>query len=53
MPHELLAEYLNAIEQAILTYPSLHVDRYIEEILTPDRANLRIRLRTAQDHGDW
>ncbi|MFM2431802.1 MAG: hypothetical protein RLZZ511_3015 [Cyanobacteriota bacterium] len=50
MPHELVTTYLTTIEQAILTYPSLYVDRYVEEILTPDRANLRIRLRTEQDN---
>ncbi|WP_431628947.1 toxin TumE [Alkalinema pantanalense] len=50
MPHELIAAYLSEIEQAILAYPNLDVDRYIEEILTLDRANLRIRLRTSQNY---
>ncbi len=50
MPHELLAQYLNAIEQTILTYPNLYIDRYTEEILTRDRVNLRIRIRIQQSN---
>ena len=50
MLHERLAHYLNAIEQTILTYPDLYIDRYTEEILTRDRANLRIRIRIKQNN---
>ena len=50
MLHERLASYLNAIEQTILTYSDLYIDRYTEEILTRDRANLRIRIRIKQNN---
>ena len=50
MLHERLANYLNAIEQTILTYTDLYIDRYTEEILTRDRANLRIRIRIKQNN---
>ena len=50
MLHEQLAHYLNAIEQTILTYSDLYIDRYTEEILTRDRANLRIRIRIKQNN---
>lgn len=50
MQHELLVHYLNTIEQTILTYSDLYIDRYTEEILTRDRANLRIRIRIEQNN---
>jgi hypothetical protein len=45
MLHELLKDYLNAVEQAILSCDGIYVERYTEEILTPERVNLRLRLR--------
>jgi len=50
MLHETLAQYLARVEQAILRCSNAHVERYTEEILTPQRANLRIRLRFEQGH---
>jgi hypothetical protein len=50
MLHEALAQYLARVEEAILRYSAAYVERYTEEILTPQRANLRIRLRFAQEH---
>jgi len=50
MLHELLVHYLNTIEQTILAYSDLYIDRYTEEILTRDRANLRIRIRIEQNN---
>jgi hypothetical protein len=45
MQHEALKNYLDAVEQAVLGCECIYVERYIEEILTPERVNLRIRLR--------
>ena len=50
MLHETLADYLEKIEQAILQCGNAYVERYIEEIVTSERANLRIRLRFEQGH---
>jgi hypothetical protein len=48
MLHETLAQYLARVEQAILRCSNAYVERYTEEILTPQRVNLRIRLRFEQ-----
>lgn len=45
MPHKALTDYLERVEQAILKCSHVYVERYTEEILTPERANLRIRIR--------
>jgi hypothetical protein len=50
MLHETLAQYLARVEQAILRCSNAYVERYTEEILTPQRANLRIRLRFEHGH---
>ncbi|MCW5318269.1 hypothetical protein GTQ43_32420 [Nostoc sp. KVJ3] len=50
MPLNILSDYLDQVEQAIVQCPNLYVERYEEEILTSLRANLRIRLRFAQTH---
>src|SRR2546428_3377504 len=50
MLHETLAQYLARVEQAILRCSNAYVERYTEEILTPQRANLRIRIRFEQGH---
>lgn len=50
MLHETLAQYLARVEQAILRCSNAYVEHYTEEILTPQRATLRIRLRFAQGH---
>ncbi|MDP5017078.1 MAG: hypothetical protein NWQ43_07220 [Dolichospermum sp.] len=38
----ILSDYLNQVEQAVLMYSNVYVERYEEEILTPNRANIRI-----------
>jgi hypothetical protein len=48
MLHKRLESYLNSVEQTILSCRTAYVERYIEEILTPERANLRIRIRFEQ-----
>jgi hypothetical protein len=50
MLHETLAQCLARVEQAILRCSKAYVERYTEEILTPQRANLRIRLRFEQSY---
>jgi hypothetical protein len=50
MLHEALAEYLARVEQAIFCCGHAYVERYTEEILALDRANLRIRIRFEQGH---
>lgn len=44
MLHKALKAYLSDIEQTVVTCGA-YVERYSEEILTPTRINLRIRLR--------
>jgi hypothetical protein len=46
----ILSDYLNQVEQAIVQCQNVYVERYEEEILTLQRANLRIRLRFNQTH---
>jgi Family of unknown function (DUF6516) len=50
MPLNILSDYLNQVEFAIIQYQNVYVERYEEEILTPQRANLRIRLRFNLTH---
>ena len=50
MLHELLGAYLQRIHQVVSQCSGAHVEHYAEEILTPERVNLRIRIRLAQGH---
>lgn len=50
MLHDVPKNYLAEVEQAILRCGNAYTERYVEEILTPVRANLRIRLRTSGGH---
>ncbi|RJQ16714.1 MAG: hypothetical protein C4560_09185 [Nitrospiraceae bacterium] len=50
MLHEVLAAYLERVERAILQCHNAYVERYTEEILTSDRASIRIRIRFEQGH---
>ena len=50
MLHEVLVAYLEKVEQAILQCRNVYVERYVEEVLTPERINLRVRLRFEQGH---
>ena len=45
MLHDALKHYLDAVEQAVLGCDGIYVEHYTEEILTPERVNLRLRLR--------
>jgi len=45
MRHELLGEYLQAVETTVSSLLDAHVELYTEEILASKRANLRIRIR--------
>ena len=45
MLHKLLSHYLQGIENAVQTLEDVYVERYEEEILTPYRVNLRLRIR--------
>ena len=45
-----LSDYLSRAEQAVLECPDAYVEQYIEEALTPDRVNLRIRIRFDAGH---
>jgi hypothetical protein len=46
-PHRLIEAHLNIVEQALDQMSGIRVDRYLEEALTPQRMNLRIRIRFA------
>ncbi len=46
----ILSDYFEKIAQAIQQCNNVYVERYEAEILTPTRANLRIRLRFNQTH---
>ncbi|QTA90825.1 toxin TumE [Desulfonema magnum] len=45
MPHDMISHYLSQIESAIRGLRDAYTERYKEEILGYDRANLRIRIR--------
>jgi hypothetical protein len=47
---KLLSDYLNQVEQAIVQCENAYVEPYQEEILTSQRANLRIGLRFKHIH---
>ena len=40
-----MEDYLKRIELALLALNQVYVERYTEEILTPNRVNLRLRIR--------
>jgi len=37
----ILSDYLNQLEQAIIQYQNVYIERYDEEILTSQRVNLK------------
>ncbi len=45
MLHKFLEDYLKRIELALLALNQVYVERYTEEILTPTRVNLWLRIR--------
>ena len=48
MLHELLVAYLGRVERTIRECGQAYVEQYVEEILTPERTNLRIRLVSSE-----
>jgi hypothetical protein len=50
MLHEVLVGYLDSVERSILQCSNAYVECYTEEILTPERANLRIHIRFSPGH---
>ena len=50
MSHSRLLGYLESVEKVIHRCRHAYVEQYTEEILTPERANLRIRIRFEQGH---
>jgi len=47
MLHNILVQYLRNVENAVRGLPDSYVERYVEEHLTSNRVNLRIRIRFA------
>jgi hypothetical protein len=45
--HKQLAEYLAGVEAVLDAMQGLCIDRYVEELLTPQRANIRLCVRFA------
>ena len=43
-PHDSIERYFSAVEAVLARLPA-YAENYSEEVLTPERANLRIRLR--------
>ncbi|MEB3309673.1 MAG: DUF6516 family protein [Snowella sp.] len=50
MLHKLLADYLSEIESILLSLENIYIERYIEEIQTNNRVNLRIRIRWSTEY---
>jgi hypothetical protein len=45
MSRKVLVAYFEAIEQPLLTLPSIYVEQFSATILSPERANLKLRVR--------
>ena len=45
MLHDTLLKYLEQIESAVHELEDVYIELFEEEILTPERVNLRIRVR--------
>lgn len=45
MLRDRLADYLEQVEEGVRALGNFYVERYDVEVLTPDRINLRIRIR--------
>ena len=50
MSHSLLQNYFDTLEQTLLTQSSLYVEQFTITLLTPERANLRLRIRLKLTH---
>ncbi len=45
MSRDIISAYLSRIEQQLLSLPNLYVEQFNATILTPERANLKLRIR--------
>lgn len=45
MLRELLTAYFDGIEQQLTSLPNLYIEQFSATILTPERANLKLRIR--------
>ncbi len=45
MSREILVAYFDAIEQQLLGLPTLYVEQFLATIVSPERANLKLRIR--------
>ncbi len=45
MSREIIGEYIDKIEQCLLNLSNVYVEQFSATILTPTRANFRIRVR--------
>jgi hypothetical protein len=50
MLHDILSDYLAHVERAVSSCADAYVEKYMEEIISPERVNLRIRIRFQQGH---
>ncbi|MFQ6113507.1 MAG: toxin TumE [bacterium] len=50
MPLDALTDYLAKVETSLQTLKNCHFEKYEEEILTPNRANLHVRVRFSKGH---
>jgi len=50
MPLDPLSKYLSEIETSVRNLEKVYVERYEEELLSPGRVNLRIRIRFQNGH---
>ena len=50
MSLDLVSQYLEEVEAALRKLEGAYVEHYEEEILTPNRVNLRIRVRFSSGH---
>ena len=50
MSHDAIAAYLQRAERAVVGCQDAYVEHYLEESLTPERVNLRVRIRFNTGH---
>lgn len=50
MLHKILEDYCQRVEAAFSVFETAYIEKYEEEVLTPERVNLRIRARFLSGH---
>lgn len=50
MPPNVFSDYFDEVETAIKSIRDCHIEKYEEEFLSPERANLRVRIRFVKGH---